>query len=255
VTAIGSARPYRSADWIRRVLAVLLLTAWAARPAAAQVLPPVVIPDEEPPAAQAPAPARTGAPGFEFGLSGLLGGPVSFGTSSAGQLQPDGSRLTLFETSNRQLWEVGALVHVGVRAGRRLGFEGAGGFSRARLETRIRDDFEGASDLTLGETFYRMSVEGGLVWQFAGNDRAGWFVRGTGGWMRELIGDRVLGEHGAIANVGVGVKYWGPGRAPGRLRYGVRVEGHLAARWKGTTLDAKQIHVAPVVTAGLIIGS
>jgi hypothetical protein len=39
------------------------------------------------------------------------------------------------------------------------------------------------------------------------------------------------------------------------VRYGFRVEGHVAARWNGTALDARRIHLAPVVTAGLIIGS
>jgi hypothetical protein len=210
---------------------------------------------QTPGSSRGPTGAAPAAPRAEFGVSGLLGAPVSFGTVTADLQRPDGSPLTLFETDNRQGPEFGVRLHLNARVSRRLAVEVAGGVSRARLETTIRDDFEGESGAVLREPFFRLGVDGGLVWTVAGDERLSWFVRGTGGWMRELIGGRVLGENGAVAQVGAGMKYWGPRRPSGRVRYGFRLEGHVATRWNGTALDAKQIHLAPVVTAGLIIGS
>ena len=211
-------------------------------------------------AAQGPGPVRVPVtapmdPRSEFGVSALVGAPVPFGSATATLARPDGSRLTLFEADSRQGPEFGARLHLGTRLTRRLALEIGGQVSRARLETTIEDDFEDGAGATLDESLLRFGVDGGLLWTLAGGERLSWFVRGSGGWMRELIGERVLGENAAVAQVGIGMKYWGSRRGPGRVRYGVRVEGHLASRWNGTALDAKQIHLAPVVTAGLIIGS
>ena len=231
----------RQAGPIAILLAALVLTA---APSRAQT--------------QTQAPSRGpggGPPRMELGLSGLAGAPVSFGTVTADLQRPDGSNLVLFETDSRQGLELGGRVHLEARVTRRLALEVGGGISRAQLETVIRDDLEGESGAVLTESLVRFAVDAGLVWTVAGDERLSWFVRGTGGWMRELIGERVLGENGAVAQVGAGMKYWGPRRPPGRVRYGFRLDGHLATRWNGTTLDTKQIHLAPVVTAGLMIGS
>jgi hypothetical protein len=231
----------RSADLLAATLLVVGIL--AAAPARAQT------------PAQSRGPGGSGTPRTEFGVSGLVGAPVSFGTSTADLQRPDGSSLALFETGNRQGLELGGRLHLEARVTRRVAVEIAGGVSRARLETTIRDDLEGAAGVVLSESLVRFDVDGGLVWTVAGNERLSWFVRGTGGWMRELIGERVLGRHGVVARVGAGMKYWGPRRPPGRVRYGFRLEAHVATRWNGTALDAARIHLAPVVTAGLMIGS
>ena len=221
----------------------------------ASVLAPSDVDAQASPPAQGPAAAVPGAPRTVFGLSGLVGGRVSFGTATADLQRPDGSNLVLFETQNRQGMELGGRLHLEARVTRRLAIEIAGAVSRARLETAVRDDLEDAPGTSLGETLFRFGLDGGLTWTVAGDERLSWFIRGTGGWMRELIGDSVLGENGAVVQVGAGMKYWGPRRPSGRVRYGFRLEGHVATRWNGTALDAKQIHLAPVVTAGLMIGS
>ena len=127
--------------------------------------------------------------------------------------------------------------------------------SRAAFETTIGDDFEGAAPVTLEERFLRFVVEGGGGYNLHRSDRSAVFIRATGGWMRELVAGSAVAQDGVVANVGVGMKYWGARHQPGRLRYGLRVEGHLAARWNGMALNTKTIHLAPVVTGGLIIGS
>jgi hypothetical protein len=227
-------------------LAALLVLVWA-------VQPPSLVHAQTPSPSRGPTVSPT--PRIEFGVSGLAGGPVSFGTAAADLQRPDGTPLVLFDTESRQSPEFGLRLHLGAPVTRRVSVEMAGSVSRAWLETTVRDDLEGAPGVTLSEPFLRLTVEGAVVWTVAGTERLSWFVRGSGGWMRELIGERVLGENAAVAHAGIGMKYWGPRRAPGRARYGFRLEGHVATRWNGTALDGGRIHLAPVVTAGLIIGS
>ena len=198
-----------------------------------------------------PRPSR----GVEFGVSALAGTPISFGRRSAELLRPDGGTLPLFTTENRQGTELGLVAHVAGPVRSAIFAELSGAVSRATLETRIEDDFEDAPPVTLDERFFRFSVEGGVGWNITRREQSAVFVRGTAGWKRELVGSSVLGRNGAVANAGVGMKYWGRRRAPGRLRYGLRVEAHLAARWNGVALNTRKIHLAPVFTAGLIIGS
>ncbi len=180
---------------------------------------------------------------------------MSFGRASADLTQPDGGTLSLFTADNSQGPELGIAAHLAGPVRSPFFAELGAAVSRATLRTRIDDDFEDAPAVTLEEQFFRFSVEGGLGWNITRSERSAVFVRGTGGWMRELVGSSVLGRNGAVANAGVGVKYWGSRRAAGRLRYGLRVEAHLAARWNGVALNTRKIHLAPVVTAGLIIGS
>jgi hypothetical protein len=201
------------------------------------------------------APARRPSRGMEFGVGGLFGPGLPYGNAAAELVRPDGTPLTLFDTENRQGIEYGVTVHLAGPVRSRWFIEVNASASRATFETSVRNDFEGVEDLTISEPFYRFAAESGLGWNVHHGERLSVFLRGTGGWMRELAGEGAFGRNGAVANVGVGVKYWSARRPPGRLRYGLRVEGHLAARWNGIALDTQTIHLAPVVTAGLIIGS
>jgi hypothetical protein len=200
------------------------------------------------------APARPSR-GIEFGIGGLFGGPVTFGTASAELQRPDGGALPLFTTSNRQSPELGLSTYIAGPVRSRAFAEVAATISRATFETTIGDDFEGAAPVTLEERFLRFVVEGGGGYNLRRSDRSAVFIRATGGWMRELVAGSAVAQDGVVANVGVGVKYWGARHQAGRLRYGLRVEGHLAARWNGMALNTKTIHVAPVVTGAFIIGS
>lgn len=198
-----------------------------------------------------PRPSR----GAEFGVSGLAGASVSFGRTSADLIRPDGGTQSLFTTSNSQGPEFGVAAHVAGPVRSAFFAELTAAASRATLRTTIEDDFEDAAAATLDEEFFRFSVAGGVGWNIRRSERSAVFVRGAGGWMRELVGSSVLGRNGAVANAGLGVKYWARRPAPGRLRYGLRVEAQVAARWNGVALNTRKIHLAPVVTAGLIIGS
>jgi hypothetical protein len=51
------------------------------------------------------------------------------------------------------------------------------------------------------------------------------------------------------------VKYWKARANPRHVRYGIRIDGQLTMRWNAVALDSKTVHLAPVFTVGLIIGS
>jgi hypothetical protein len=174
--------------------------------------------------------------GVEFGGGALVGGSVSFGQTAATLDRPGGEPLVLFRTRNGQTAEFGLIAHVSVPVGGAVAAEVAGAWTRARLRSRVTGDLEGAADAVLEEQLSRFSVEA------------------AGGWVRDVPGSDVAIGSGAVAHVGAGVKYWWALRGR-RLRYGVRVDGRLAARWRGLVLDKQRVHMVPVLAVGLIIGS
>jgi hypothetical protein len=191
---------------------------------------------------------------YELGLSGVVTGPATFDSSSAELERPDGGALTLFRAENSEALGFGARAHIGVPVSSTVSVEVLGGWSRSNFRTRIASDFEGVANLTVAEPVTRFTVEGGAAWTFAGSAASAWFVRASGGWMRELAAGSIVADRSAIAHAGAGVKYWW--RQPPRgLALGVRIEGGAALRWNGVSLGARRVHVAPGVTAGLILGS
>jgi len=199
------------------------------------------------------APARSRV---EFGGGGLFAGPVSFGTSSADLIRPDGSTLPLFRTENGLGPEIGLVGHVSLHVAGPLSFEGLGRWGRATLRSEIVEDLEGAERVTLEESVSRFSVEGAALWSVGRGVRHEWFLRTGAGWTRELAGASVLGVTGQVANLGVGVKYWWrQPAAGGGVRFGVRIEGQASVRRRGLTLGAPGTRVAPVITGSFIVGS
>ncbi|MEO7192481.1 MAG: hypothetical protein ABI051_15615 [Vicinamibacterales bacterium] len=195
-------------------------------------------------------------PVVELGVSGVTSGPMSFGNASADLTKADGSPFTLFKTANSVGPERGVAAHVAVALTRRLSAEVLGGWTRANLRSRISDDFEGAAPLTIVQPLSRISVEAAGLWAFHRRPAGSLFIRGGGGWIRELAGASVLAQNGTVANLGAGVKYWWRHRAGGGLSHiGFRLEGHASMHWKGVSLGSDTVHVAPVISGGLILGS
>jgi hypothetical protein len=200
--------------------------------------------------------AQTGTRGkYELGVGGILAAPHTFGEAAAELDRPDGGTLALFRTENSEALGMGLRAHVAVPIAAGLAVEILGGWTRSDFRTRVRSDFEGTRDLTIASPVSRFTVEGGAAWTFADRGRSAWFVRGSGGWMREMADRRIVGRDGAVAQAGAGVKYWWR-QPPGRgLALGVRIEGHAAVRWNGASLGTRRVHIAPGLAAGLILGS
>jgi len=202
--------------------------------------------------AQTP-PAPSNDRPIEVAVQGSWVGPASFGSANQNYTRPAGSPYPVFEAESSLGSGFGVEANIGYPLAARLQAELTGGWSRSSLQTKIDDDVEDADDVTLTETLMRFSVEGAALWTFLTRDRSTVFLRGGGGWMRELAGSGALVEDGFVANAGVGMKYWWGTATPGQAkRIGLRVEGRLSIRSGGITLGEKSVRVAPIASGGLI---
>ena len=204
------------------------------------------------PAQTTAKPAPRGPRGYEFTVAGTWVGPTSFGTSSAELLTPAGTNLTLFSTKNDLRPGYGFEMHLSKRVTPRFALEGSGTITRATLRSQITADFEDAPDVEVTESLNRFTVTGAALWTLATRGRVSYFIRGSAGWLRELVGDGALIEDGIVGDAGGGFKYMKSGT--GRRRIGFRVEGRLEMRQSGVTLGEDKLRMSPVLSGGLIIG-
>jgi hypothetical protein len=204
------------------------------------------------PAAAQTAPASSGLP-IEVSVQAAWVGPASFGSVNENLTRPAGSPYPVFQTDNSLGSGIGVEANFGYPLGARLQAELTGAWSRASLRSEITGDVEDADDITITETLNRFSIEGGVLWTLRTRERSSIFIRGSGGWMRELAGSGALAEDGFVANAGAGMKYWWGTATPGQAkRIGLRVEGRLSIRSGGITLGERSVRVAPVASGGLI---
>jgi hypothetical protein len=206
------------------------------------------------PAAWAQTGSRTA--GAELAAGALVVGAMSLGSSTADLLRPDGGPLTLFRSAARLNPAPGLELHVSAPVTSRVSVEATGTWVPTDVRTRITDDFEDVPDATLTTGMSRFSVEGSLLATLAGRGaRTSVFIRAGAGWMREVAGGAALAADGVIGNIGAGVKYWWGTQPPvGGHRLGVRVDGRAVLRWRGLSLGATAVRVAPAASADLLIG-
>ena len=199
---------------------------------------------------RAPRPPR-----MEFSAAVLWTGSVSYGSRSANETRPDGSLLPLFSTTSKLSAGTGLEGRLAARLGGHVQAELTGTWSLADLQTTATGDFENAASTTstLGVSVF--TVEGAALWLFPRVGKLQPFVRGGGGWLRELTSDRALTGDGTVANAGAGVKYFWYERSRGFVkRFGLRSDLRLVWRSGGLSLGTKANLLAPAVTAGVIIG-
>lgn len=203
--------------------------------------------------AQAP-PAAPGRP-IELGLGGSLIAPSSVGSTSATLLTPSGGTLKLFDVESRFGVGYGVDATLGFRVARAVWVEASGGWSRATARSRISGDVEAAPATTATEPVSRVSGEGALVWYFADRGSTSWFIRGSGGWMRELVGGNSLVEDGFLGSAGAGLRRWWRENGKGSLkRMGLRVEGRLLLRSSGVAFGEKSLQIAPAASGLIVFG-
>jgi hypothetical protein len=200
-------------------------------------------------------PATPGRP-IDVVVGGLFIGPTSFGDADANQTRPDGSPSPIFTTSNRVAPGFGAEVSLTFALTRRLAVEATGAWQRADFETEISADIEDADPFTSSIASSRFVVEGAALWQLRATGKTEMFLRGSGGWMRELVGNGALREDGLLGSAGFGIKHWWRERITGakRRRIGWRVDGRVQIRQTGLTLGDDKIRFAPLVFGGFVFG-
>lgn len=184
-------------------------------------------------AARKPGPSRS----FELVAGGALASPMSMGSASANLLRSDGSNLRLFETENSFGFGLGLELNLGFRLTPKVRVEASGTWMRVSARSRISDDFESASSTTISSPVDRLVLEGAALWFFREKGKTAWFVRGSGGWMREFAGGYTLSKNGGTGSGGVGLRHWWRDGGKGRIkRMGVRAEFRAAIRSGGLSL-------------------
>ena len=205
--------------------------------------------------AVAQAPPVSSERGIDFSLGGTFLAPAPAGSSSADLIASSGSRLTLFDVESRFGPGLGADASLAFRASPSVWIEAAVGWSRTSAKSRISDDLENAPDVTITEPIARFSGEGAVVWYFADRGTTAFFVRGSGGWMRELAGDYTLGENGIIGSGGAGLRHWWRQDRSGAIkRVGLRLEGRIIVRTKGLEFGSNAVRATPAATALIVFG-
>jgi hypothetical protein len=233
---------------VRRMTSTAVLTAAAmlvATAAAAQG-PPGATPGAK------PGPKRA----KEFLVGGVLTGPTSVGSAAAELLDGAGDpSVTWFRVNNALATGAGIESNIGVQIGRALWMEVSGGFTRSSVRSEIRDDFEDAFDVTASSSMSRFTVEGGVLRYFRDRGTSAWFVRVSGGWMRETAGGNTLTGDGVIAGGGVGLRRWWRTNGKGAVkRVGLRLEGRADIRSGGISLGKKGVRFGPAGAVHFVFG-
>lgn len=192
--------------------------------------------------------------GVEVGVRLEAVGPIHFDGAAANLTTADGRPYALFRLDNSLGSEIGLEGHVSVPLLTAFRIEGAVGFARPTLRTRVSGDIEDADPVTVLDRLSRLTLEAAVVVDLRRGTSHVWFVRAGGGVTRGLTSERTLLAKGTVATVGAGVKYWmrrGPHRRGG---FGIDAEGRVVTRWQGLALDSGRLHVVPAATAGLFFG-
>jgi len=192
----------------------------------------------------------------EFLIGGIVTGPTPVGSADAELLNGAGdASVTLFKTTSKIAPGFGLESNIGLQIGKALWVEVSGSFTRASINTDIRSDFENAFDETISSSMSRFTVEGGIVKYFHEKGSRAWFVRGTGGWMRETAGGNTLTGDGVIAGGGLGFRQWWRTNGKGSVkRVGLRVEGRAVVRTGGISLGEKGVRFGPAGAVHLVFG-
>jgi hypothetical protein len=206
-------------------------------------------------AQQAPAAPIAPARNIELSVGGLFAAPSPAGSASASLLTPGGSNLDVFDIDSTFGYGYGAEAIVGFRVAPRLWIEASGGITRTTARSEISSDLESGPSLTVSENLSRFSAEGAVRVDLADPGTTTWFVRGGGGWMRELAGGNALVENGFIFNAGGGVRHWFRDNRAGAVKQiGLRLEGRVMVRTAGIEFGSRSLRMGPGAAGALIFG-
>ena len=175
---------------------------------------------------------------------GLVIGPLE-GTES----QPSGASFPLFTAQSR----IDDIPGLGVTITRHvagvLSIEADGVWSRVTYRTSVLSDFENATLIDATNAATEFGVAGAAVVTFARHSRLQPFLRGGGGWRRELSNDQTSSTDGRLVLVGGGVKYWWGANAA-TSRVGLRADVGVIGR-SGGLATGDTLRFTPAAAAGL----
>lgn len=202
------------------------------------------------------SPAFAQAPGGSWELApGVIWfSAMDLGSSAATLERPGGGEFVLFETETSLGSGVGPSVAVSFYLTRRLALDAAFSYSRPSASTRVSDDAESADVVTSEISLQQYLVEGNLRWYLS--DAAGWrpFLRGGGGYLRQLDDSSAHVETGHTIQAGLGLDRAFRSRPTGTFkRIGLRAEGRAIARSGGFDVS-DSLRVGFAAGASLFLG-
>jgi hypothetical protein len=189
----------------------------------------------------APATAQARKSSWEIAPGAAWFSGIDLGSSSATLEQPGGGEFELFTTETRIKSAFGAAATLSFYLRPRVALEAGFSYSRPGAATRVEDDAEDAAPVTAVIGLQQYLVEGNVRWYLA-RARAGWrpFIRGGGGYLRQLDDSNAHVETGSIAHAGLGADRAFRDRSRGLLRrIGARVDARVLGRSGGFDVDDK----------------
>lgn len=203
-----------------------------------------------------PARAQTAAPtgwhNIDITIAATGTGSSPLASMDVTLVAPNGSPYVFYRMSDRVTVGKGVELHLTLPLFGPVRVEASGSFSRSQLETATSGDVEGADAVTATSRLSRFTVEGSVLWLVKRGGRLQLFVRGGGGWMRELAANDVLKRDGGTASVGGGMIWWWRSQGLGPFkRLGLRAEARARGLRTGEWFGNHNIKVVPAVTAGV----
>lgn len=198
-----------------------------------------------------PAAARnaSGDRPWEVSVTSTWARGVAVGPLQGTETQPSGADFSLFTAQSR----VDNIPGLGVAITRHIAgvfsVEADGVWSRITYRTTVLSDFENAALIDATNAATEFGVGGAAVVTFARHSRLQPFVRGGGGWRRELSADQTFSTDGRLVIAGGGVKYWWGANAD-TSRVGLRADVGVIGRSGGLATSDK-IRFTPAAAAGL----
>lgn len=188
-----------------------------------------------------PAHAQARKGSWEMAPGAIWFSGMDLGSSSATLERPGGGEFDLFTTDTSLERAFGAALTVSFFATPRVALEAGFSYSRPRAATRVRDDAEDAPPVTSTVGLQQYLVEGNLRW-YLKRSRGAWrpFLRGGGGYLRQLDDSNAHVETGTTAQAGIGVDRAFREKPRGTLRrIGLRLDARALGRWGGFDVDDK----------------
>jgi hypothetical protein len=185
------------------------------------------------------AQARKGS--WEIAPGAIWFSGMDLGRSTATLEEPGGGEFELFTTETSLEQAFGAAVTLSFFATPRVAFEAGFSYSRPSAATRVRDDAEEAPPIRSTVGLQQYLIEGNLRW-YLKRSRGAWrpFLRGGGGYLRQLDDSNAHIETGTTAQAGIGVDRAFRERTRGTLRrVGLRLDARAVGRWGGFDVDDK----------------
>jgi hypothetical protein len=191
---------------------------------------------------------------LELAAGLLWSGSQALGSHDASLTTGTGGTLRLFSSTTELLGSAGLEARVGVRVARAIDVEALASYATPQLLTRVSNDIENGTSVSIVESVQQYTVGAGVVWSLPSpraSARVRPFATAGAGYLRQLHEAATLVVTGRTYYVGGGAKLLLASRPRGRVRAaGVRFDARVLVRTSGITFDGRR-SISPAIGASL----